>query len=631
MESTCVCRSARAVIPCALCLCLLCAILPALPAHGLPEFSQDDLDLLNHYYLRPVPGSVPEILERLACSKYLSSRMETGDDLSGTAYLFARVARSEPWLAGKYREVLEKTGHTGRLFLIRVLGLMGGEDTAAYLQGKLADLQFAEEKGEVMRALAMLPGGADVCRMPVEKPSDLDMLWAEFMVTGEARAVERIIDVLERPDITREKLEQYLRTRPADGNDGLVAAVKNNLWALCDTGSGKVITCKDLDISLVVMALRPEHPREAVRFIREALGMSDADYYRAALKGSAAWSLMSNAMEHPGILKICTDNAPGRSTPVKMALLCVPACFSEDHLLIDDAVKAFSEMAEEDPSNLDVHLHLMRLAIEKRDLNEARRELALFRENGLDPGRKLDRDFAFLEKLCLSREGLKEVKRPVDVAAVVRETVRRTAGLKSYSSEAFIIPIPMPPGIRCTSPLKFEAEYEKPDRISVTRRMIANPQALPVYERWVTLGCDHYSLARQWYKVADQEGGHDKANALLRIDKWARLLESNPMKEGRMFESQGKRYYCMSFPVESTDDTLADLVSAGKKGAAEIWIDAETYEIIACEIRSTAHDASGKVLGLMFQQVFGDFDAAGPVGPPENFIDISQGGARSLM
>ena len=34
----------------------------------------------------------------------------------------------------------------------------------------------------------------------IQEPIDLDMLWVEFIVTGNRQAIVRIVDVLERPD-----------------------------------------------------------------------------------------------------------------------------------------------------------------------------------------------------------------------------------------------------------------------------------------------------------------------------------------------------------------------------------------------------------------------------------------------
>jgi hypothetical protein len=572
MECTCV--LSRALSSALLCLSLLFTVLPTGEAIAGNVLKGKDLELMSHYYLRPVPESVPDILEKLASSKELSERLDAGDDLSSIAYLFARVARSEPGLLTRYQELFEKAPRKGRIFLLQVFRQTGGEEMIPYLKTRLEDESFRDEREEIRHALASLPSGVDALEMPVEKAGDLDMLWSEFMATGDPRAVERIIDVLETPDATREKFEIYLRTNQVDQSDGLVAAIKNYLWVLCDTRTGQVLTEKDLDISLVVFSLRPEHPREAVRFLRETLQIDDEGFYRAAMKASAAWSLMSNAMQHPRILKICTDNARSRSTPVKLALLCVPACFHEDHLQIEEALEAFRALAQADPTNMDVHLHLMRLAIEERDLDAALKELAFFQEYGIDPGRNLHRELRYLEKLLLGPDTLKEKAEPVDIPAVVRETARTTGLHKSYSSELFIIPYPTPSATRSKNVVKFRMDHEKPDRYSVARRFFRDPTALPSSDRWITLGPDNYAQIRTWVKVPVLSGSHDKTNALLRIEKWTGLLEANRITEAKVFESKGRRYYCLKFPVKHGEETLADLISAGKKATAEVWIDA---------------------------------------------------------
>jgi hypothetical protein len=211
----------------------------------------------------------------------------------------------------------------------------------------------------------------------------------------------------------------------------------------------------------------------------------------------------------------------------------------------------------------------------------------------------------------------------------VRNTAIKARLLTSYFSEAFIIPIPLPTDLRCPNPMRFDLEYEKPDRLSVSSRVVSTPQALPAYERWITLGSDDYSFSRRWVKASTVAGGHAKTNRMLLMDKWVTLLEANPGKEAQVFEKDGARYCRVTFPVERTDDTLADLVSGGKKGLAEVWIDLAAHTIVACEIRSTAQDDKGNTLGLMIQQVFDGFDSVGPIGPPDHFIDCSKSESRS--
>ncbi|HNY65006.1 MAG TPA: tetratricopeptide repeat protein [Deltaproteobacteria bacterium] len=625
MECTCVRKSA--LCSALFCLSLLCAALPAGQAFAGGIIEGNDLELLSHYYLRPVPKSVPDILERAMGSSELPERLAAGDDLSSLTYLFARVARDEPDLLPRYRELFEGGSHAGRVFLIRVLGQTGGGETADYLKARLDDPSCANERGEISKALALLPEGVDALQRPVEKPSDLDLLWSEFMVTGDPRAVERIIDVLEFPDLTRERLEDYLKAGRLDQKDGLVSAIRNYLWVLCDTDTGKVITYKDLDISLVVFSLRPEHPREAVRFIRETLRIDDKAFSLAALKTSAAWSLMSNAAKHPRLLDICTGNALTRSTPVKLALLCVPACFHEDHLQVDEAVEAFRKMAEADPTNLDVHLHLMRLAIERRDLDAALREFSVFQENGIDPGRGPGRELRFLEKLLLGPDRLRNTGEALDVAGVVREMARATGLLRSYASELYVIPYPS--SGRSRSAVRFRMECERPDRFSVSRRYCRDSSSPPGNDRWITLGPDNYAQLKTWVKVPVPAGGHGKTNAMLRIEKWAALLEANAVTEAKVFEGRGKRYYCLKFPVKHGEETLSDLIAEGKKATAEIWIDAGTHIIVKGEIASRARDARGNELGLTLEQVFDDFDSAGPIGPPEAYTDLS--GFKGVM
>jgi hypothetical protein len=128
----------------------------------------------TRYYLKPSLEMVIEAM-RLANERALSFC-----DPDGMARMFARVAQWEPALCDAYAELAQAVGP--RSFVGFVLTLI--------------------EAGE--------PG--DPLAKPIASPRDPDLHWREFLLTGDHRPVVRLIDVLEWPDLLRERLVGWLHT-----------------------------------------------------------------------------------------------------------------------------------------------------------------------------------------------------------------------------------------------------------------------------------------------------------------------------------------------------------------------------------------------------------------------------------
>ena len=76
------------------------------------------------------------------------------------------------------------------------------------------DSKFADQKAELVALKAHIedPKRAHVRDLPVRDPKDLDLLWANFFVTGEYAPVSRILDVFDLPnDKENERLKQVAR------------------------------------------------------------------------------------------------------------------------------------------------------------------------------------------------------------------------------------------------------------------------------------------------------------------------------------------------------------------------------------------------------------------------------------
>ena len=162
----------------------------------------------------------------------------------------------------------------------------------------------------VLRALP------EVLAIPVDRPEILDLLWAEFFVTGERAALLRIVSALDARDMVREKLTAWLGEHGRKRDE--VAAALAQAGLVVNLERGEVATVDDLDRLVFAIA---EQQIPIVPMLPFAL--SESDVMHLGMKGSALWSLRLNAATHTLVATVCREEAT-RPGGVSRRLLAEP-------------------------------------------------------------------------------------------------------------------------------------------------------------------------------------------------------------------------------------------------------------------------------------------------------------------
>lgn len=143
----------------------------------------------------------------------------------------------------------------------------------------------------------------------IQSPGEMDLCWAEFLVTGKTAVVERIIEVLDRPDRTRDFLSAQLSTAPEDPvlSDDEKQELQRygiGLGKLSDDGAWTVMTPGDTDVFLS-LGVKDQDPtcKKVFDAMHEELRL------HVACKGAALWSLQANAATHGVIRLFCEEAA----------------------------------------------------------------------------------------------------------------------------------------------------------------------------------------------------------------------------------------------------------------------------------------------------------------------------------
>ena len=158
----------------------------------------------------------------------------------------------------------------------------------------------------------LLRGPADLdfpaCSATEIGPGDLDLLWAEFFVTGDPGPVRRIVGVLDGSDRVREFLGSWLRDQGQTFFGRRAIARFRPMLVRCqfpiEYESHSIDEGVDLDVHV---ALNAQGGR--LKFDELPFKLSVDELVRLAVKSAAVWSLVSLARDHERVAESCASEA----------------------------------------------------------------------------------------------------------------------------------------------------------------------------------------------------------------------------------------------------------------------------------------------------------------------------------
>ncbi|MCP4500082.1 MAG: hypothetical protein GY822_08990 [Deltaproteobacteria bacterium] len=169
------------------------------------------------------------------------------------------------------------------------------------------ELGYALEK--VLQPPEELKNGNYVPLAPSD-PEEMDLCWGEFLVTGDVKFVKRIVEVLDKEDLVRRLLNELV----SETKTNALSLDEEQLLTLQETGIligvtdekhvPHVATAGDVDL-LIWRAVQEKH--EASVVLLKQLAPEQILY--VATKGTALWSLQSNAKQHDRVRLLCNQEA----------------------------------------------------------------------------------------------------------------------------------------------------------------------------------------------------------------------------------------------------------------------------------------------------------------------------------
>lgn len=472
---------------------------------------------------------------------------------NATWYLFARIARDNPILLREYEKLFQELPE-GRPVLLRILGQAGDERTRTFLESCVANIEFAHSRADIEEALEdWAPGAIAPLTSPVTTAADLDILWCEFRATESTEPVRKIIDVLERPDHVRGKLEDWLhataRALPRRGFSALASILRyltiRRLWKkasiLCDADRQEVLSPQDLDCHLMMTGWDLDRER-GVRLAKLLpFSLYGEDAY-IGLKAVARWSLASHAHQYPMIFEFCESEAVERNGRCRILLLEIIA---KAALAQDDLGKAFSALQE---------------------------SLTLDPATELRQSQKANAEWQRLSGLSLGSASLSP-DTPSDARQAALRCVRATAAADTYRTKRLRV-TNADRGEPGPGDISHECQFAQPDNFHVFQTMWE--ETGKVYDEWITTKAAHFR-APAWVNFTERS--NRTLNSMLMAASYFGLLQRRKPARFGAYLCDGSHYLCFEYknvPAHLPLPLWARFASFLIRCDALLWADFDT-------------------------------------------------------
>jgi hypothetical protein len=179
---------------------------------GRPPLIERGSKATTYYYLSPDPKLAVELLDDVLKKENLEHPWfrNRSDVLRIIAAQIGLIARGHPELVRQCEARFDGATPAGRRLILRSLRVCGDEPTLGQIDKWLAREEDAAVRKDLQETRDHIadPRRKRFREKAPTSPHEMDLLWADFFITGEYEPVSRILDVL---DIPSEKSNPILR------------------------------------------------------------------------------------------------------------------------------------------------------------------------------------------------------------------------------------------------------------------------------------------------------------------------------------------------------------------------------------------------------------------------------------
>ena len=216
--------------------------------HTIMNENEFDKFFTYYYQTQPTDNTILEALEYFI--HYVN--LTTAENVSLSKQLFSKIGELKPDIIRDYENIYSHSKE-GRQFIFSVLQNIGDPHTKEFIQKCLLKDEFKDHHNTLRESLnTWTPRALNAFNHPIKCPNDLDVLWAEFIITGNTQSVIQIIDVLEWPDITRKKINSWLQSKSRfqsffNLRRKDIAQSLNNYGVILEDNLENILSSQDMD------------------------------------------------------------------------------------------------------------------------------------------------------------------------------------------------------------------------------------------------------------------------------------------------------------------------------------------------------------------------------------------------
>jgi uncharacterized protein (TIGR03066 family) len=156
------------------------------------------------YYTASDPAFGVKMLTELLKKENLEHPFIANNEhlLNINAALLGDIAAGKPKIVRAYEATFVDAPPAGRRLVIQALRNCGDQETLKQIDDWRTDRRSADVRNvlDALKKHLNDPKRKHVRDLPAREPKDLDLLWANFFVTGDYAPVSRILDVFDLPD-----------------------------------------------------------------------------------------------------------------------------------------------------------------------------------------------------------------------------------------------------------------------------------------------------------------------------------------------------------------------------------------------------------------------------------------------
>ena len=538
-------------------------------------------ELMQTFYQHRAVNKVVPMLQ-----KAMKLKLPAGPEASREpiVYFFARMAELHPELLRQYEGLFDKADTQQRELLIEVLRACGDAQTAQMFKTKL-DGGKTGSNAEAIRAALVegIPKKFDLSQ-PAITGSDLDVRWGEFFISGNPQDVGRIADAVNAPEVVRTRVEQWLNDPSSATNATEVAKRALRLIGLrIDVEARKVLNLDDTD--LLLMDKENRMGKERFDALKAALPfeLTANEYMRIAVKGSALWSLSSNAEQHPPVKKfletIQNDPRP------RVRLACLRAL-------------AVAEFAEENYRAAEAHAKEYLSQTSNRDVNRLRMEANYRLE---------------LEENSQLLKSANAV--PIDTDASAKAHERWVTSLESARSMAVQAVIWDEKGQMA---VRFDTLFEAPDRYDVMQTAWEGKNRQAVYDKWRYLGTEQFMNFGFWVSGVPDELRRAELNPALRGEGILTGLKGLKPNAGSRWTGDKQSVVLLEYSPARMRIFKTEVAPT----SCRVWMNESDGRVLKTEVNYVTSDKKEQV-PVRVTQVFGGMNADIVLERPTEVMDFS--------